>query len=436
MKMRIRKHSQAEWLIMYVFVLPFFVAFLTDILMFPPAIKYTIDLVLVLLVFIMYMNRRSIENPQVARIMWVAVLFIIATIVGLVLNFQSIIYYLWGLRNNIRFFLFFLLCTMIVKRDSAERCIQLMDSLFYINVAVALYQCFVLDLQQDHIGGIFGRTKGCDAYSNMYLIIISALHMLRYMNKKESLFKCITRCGLSLFLAAIAEIKIFFVEFVVITLIAMLMTRFSARKFWLAICAVFGMMIGLRIFAAMFPNFADFFDLNNMVESASSDRGYTQSGDLNRLTAITISWSRFLNTWPQKLFGLGLGNCDYSSNFDFLVTPFYSRYKNLNYVWFMSSFLILETGLIGLSLYLFFFIRVYRAVKKVEKSGTQNPIYCQLARIMALMTPLLVIYNVALRGECAYMFYFVLALPFIQQPSADRGQTLQVALENQNGGSQ
>ena len=391
--------------------------------MFPPAIKYTIDVALVLLVFIMYMNGRSIDNPPVKRIMWIAVLFTVATIVGLVLNFQSIIYYLWGLRNNIRFFLFFLLCTMVVKRDSAERCIQLMDSLFYINVVVAMYQCFVLDLQNDHIGGIFGSTKGCDGYSNMYLMIISALHMLRYMNKQESIFKCVTRCGLSLFLAAIAEIKVFFLEFVVITLIAMIVTRFSVRKLWFVICAAFSVVIALRVFTAMFPDFADFFNLNSMVESASSDQGYTQSGDLNRLTAIAISWTEFLDTWPQKLFGLGLGNCDYSSNFDFLVTPFYLRYKNLNYVWFMSSFLMLETGLIGLSLYCFFFIRVYRVAKKVEKSGTQNPIYCQLARIMALIAPLQIIYNVALRGECAYMFYFVLALPFIRQPSANRGQT-------------
>ena len=148
-----------------------------------------------------------------------------------------------------------------------------------------------------------------------------------------------------------------------------------------------------------------------------SKKGYTFTNDINRLSALTISWNKFLNTWPQKLFGLGLGNCDYSSNFDFLTTPFYAENSDLNYTWFSSSFMMLETGMVGLGLYLYFFIRVYWSARIVQKGEQQAPVHCQLARIVALLAPVLIVYNSSLRMECGYMLYFVLAMPFMKKRS-------------------
>lgn len=416
MKLRIKKRSQAEWLIMYIFILPFAFSFLMDMLFFPAFIRYTIDLALVLLLLIMYINKRTLEDSNVTGIMLVVVVFILVTIVGLVLEYQSIIYYLWGMRNNIRFYLFFLLCTIVMKRDDADFCMKLMDSLFYVNAIVALYQGFILNEHQDRIGGIFGTSKGCNGYINIYFIIIVAWHMLRYMNAKETFSKCMSRCGLALVVAAISELKMFFLEFIIITILATFMTKFSIRKCWAIIAAVVSVVVGIEIVTIIFPNYVGWFNLPTIIESAVSNGGYTYTNDFNRLTAITMSWNKFLKTWPQKLFGLGLGNCDYSSNFDFLTTPFYRQNKHFNYVWFSSSFMLLETGLVGLLVYIFFFIQVYKAANTVEKNDAQSQIYCQIAKIMALMAPVLIIYNGSMRMECAYMFYFVLALPFIRQP--------------------
>jgi hypothetical protein len=46
-----------------------------------------------------------------------------------------------------------------------------------------------------------------------------------------------------------------------------------------------------------------------------------------------------------------------------------------------------------------------------------NPIYSQLAKIMAVMSLIMIFYNSALRTEAGYIMYFVLALPFIRRKS-------------------
>lgn len=133
---------------------------------------------------------------------------------------------------------------------------------------------------------------------------------------------------------------------------------------------------------------------------------------MNRLTAIHISLS-YLPTLGEKLFGLGLGNCDYSS-FDFLVTPFFAAHEQLHYVWFSTAFLVLETGLVGFGLYCLFFVSVYLGATARQKSGRADPHSCRLARVLAIMCFVLMIYDASLRTEAAYMMYFVLALPFIR----------------------
>ena len=415
MIVRIRKRSQSQWLALYAFVMPFAFAFLIELLHFPSFIRYTVDAVLVLLVLLAYLNKRIVLDPLVTDVMRVVLVFFLLTIVGQMLEYQSIIYYLWGTRNNFRFFIFFLMCTIVLNRDDADFCIKLMDGLFYINLAVTMYHVLVLNVHQDEVGGIFGISVGCNGYTNMYLMIICAWYMLRYMNNLVSLPKMAVRCGLALLIAAVAELKVFFFEFLLITAIATMITKFSFRKFAVIMFAAVGFLVSIRIVQTMFPTFSDWFTFDSIVEYASSEQGYTQANDFNRMSAVAISWNRFLDTWPRKLFGLGLGNCDYSSNYEFLITPFYKQYKALNYVWFSSSFMILENGLIGLVLYVLFFLRVHRAAKIVEKKDPEYQVYCQLARIMAIMALVLIIYNCSLRMECAYMYYFVLALPFIKK---------------------
>lgn len=421
MTLKIKKRSQKEWLVLCALMLPFLFFFFVELCQLPSAVKYIIDVLWIFLLLLMLLSRAKLPNRQSKIIALLLGLFSGLTLIGFVLEFQSPLYYLWGIRNNIRFFVLFIACVMYLSKEGADSFLRLMDKLFYINFAVTIYQFTVMRIHQDNLGGIFGVEKGCNGYTNIFLLIVVIWHVLHYMNGKENFTPCMVKVLISLLIAALAELKIFFVEFVLVVVLATLITKFSARKLWIIVIGAIGFLIGLEIINNLFPYFANWFKMAEIIELLTSKTGYTNSNDINRLTFYPIIMERFLDTWPRKLFGLGLGNCDYAEGYDFLTTPFYIMNRNLHYEWFSSAFLLLETGIIGLGLYLWIFVQIYFGARQREKKGLADPTFCQMARIMAIMCPILVIYNGSLRTEAGYMVYFVLALPFLKKDGRSPG---------------
>ena len=287
------------------------------------------------------------------------------------------------------------------------------DIVFVLNFLLTLYQFFVLDIKQDNLGGFFGTHFGCNAYTNVFLMVVITLSIIRYMNQHESAWLCLAKCGLALLIAAMAELKMFILEFVMIVVLAILLTKFSRRKIFLLVGAGVGVILGIQIMIKIFPGWANWFNIQSIWETAISSAGYTGQGDWKRLTAVPIAWNTFLTTWPQKLFGLGLGNCDFGP-IAAMTSPFYIEYFQTNYYSFSSGIIMLETGLIGMIVYLMFFVMVFIGAHKLEISGQGNVDYCQFAKIMSLMCFVLFLYNCTLRIEIGYMVYFSLALPFIE----------------------
>ena len=415
MVIRIRKRPQEEWLLLYILVMPFLFFALVDVLMIPAAIKYTIDLVWLFLAVAMLILKVSLPNPQLRKVMVVSLALLLVSFVGFVVEYQSVLYYLWGLRNNARFFVFFAACAVYLSKQTADDCMKLLDKLFWINLVVTAYQFFIMGKQQDHLGGIFGVDKGCNAYTNIFLVIVTSWHIVRYMNKKESFRKVLAFCLPTLIIAALAELKFFYGEFVVILIAALLITRFSMRKVWILLGGTVSLVVGAIVLDQVFDGlFSRWFNLTSIWNSLTASTGYTNANDMNRLTVFPIVMSRFLDSGLAKLFGLGLGNCDVAEGYDFLTSAFYHNYAHTHYTWFSSAMMLLETGLIGYGLYNMFFIRLFFAARQRLKASLGDASFCELAMIVAMICPLLIIYNSSLRTEAAYMLYFVLSLPFLR----------------------
>ena len=408
-----RRKSTAEWLVLFVLVMPFLFFLLIDVFHLPSLVKYTVDIGWVCLLFFMLRDKRGFPNAQTKTLARIGGLFFLSTLLGFFLNYQSLFYYLWGLRNNARYFVYFFACVLFVRERSVEYYLRFFDVLFWINLPVVLIQYFTMELTGDFLGGIFGIEKGCNAYMSIFMTIITAKSILCYMSRREKLLVCLLKCAAALLIAILSELKMFVLLMFLIVALASLFTEFSFRKLWIIIAVVAGALFAGRAIAVLFPDFADWFSLESVFQSASAETGYTGQNDLNRLTGAAIVLERFLPSFSQKIFGLGLGNCDYAA-FDFLTSPFYLSYGSLNYVWFSSTFLILETGLLGFGLYILFFVAVFITANKREKAKCGNTLYCRLAKIMSIMCLVLIVYNSSMRMESAYMVYFVLALPFIR----------------------
>ena len=405
----IKKRSQPEWLIWLIVVLPFFFGTLNNLLGLPYAIRYILDIVWIMLLIFMYINKRLHNmKAEIALI----ITFFGYTLLVYIIQFQSPLYYLWGFRNNFRFFVAFFAFASFLKVRDFKYYWKFFDIAFWMNAIVTVIQYLFLELEGDSLGGIFGVEEGANAYTNIFFLIIITKSIIFYLENKESTLSCALKCGVALLVSALAELKFFFVEFILILVLAVLFTRFSWKKIGLIFWGALAVIIGASFLTILFPNFEGWFSVKWFLENAISDMGYTASGDLNRLGAIPRINTLWLDGLGEQLFGLGLGNCD-TSNFSFLNTPFFEAYGHMHYSWISYAFMYLECGWIGLLFYWGFFVLLFFRIRKIENRSAGTALsYCRIGKILAICCVIITIYNSSLRVEPGYPMYFVLAMPF------------------------
>jgi len=412
--MQIKRRTQSEWLIWLIVVMPLLCGAMIDFLGVPGSLKYSLDIVwgLLALYLLLSVREKHSQTYGVKQISIWATVFFLYTLLAYIPQYQSVLYYAWGIRNNFRYYIAFFAFVAFLKTEDIGYYFSLFDKLFWVNAVITVVQYFAFGVYGDHLGGIFGYATGCNGYTNLFFVIISAKTLIGYLNKTESLKKCFVKCVTMLAIAAIAELKFFYIEFWIIIVMLVLSADFSWRKLYIIIFGTLGVILGAYGLMILFPNFAGFLSVEGILEIAASKKGYTSSGDLNRLTAIPIISRRFLKTGAQQFFGLGLGNCD-TSSFEFLNTPFFRKNGWLHYSWMSYAEMYLECGWIGLVFYFGFFVLVYFGANRVRKTSTgMKNTYCRIAMIMAVICMAISIYNNSLRTESGYMAYFVLALPF------------------------
>lgn len=415
---RIRKRTQAGYIILFIVLMPFFFGLLNSLLQLPNATRYSIDFawffLLFLLIYFQHSIRYQYERPL---LLWLAA-FVVTSACLYVLKFQSPIYYLWGVRNNFRFYPFFLAACVFQTEQDAEDYLKLFDILFWTNAVVSFVQYFVFDLRQDYLGGLFGAEQGCNAYTNIFFVIIVAKSLIYFLNRKESIYSCVAKCVTALAIAAMAELKFFMIEFVLIIAMAVLLTHFSWRNLMIIVGGLAAVSVGTSLMILIFPNIAKDMSLFGLLKMASSAQGYTNSGDLNRLTSISTINKWLLRDLPNQLIGKGLGNCE-NSTFAIANTYFYKRYYWTHYTWMSTAFMYLEMGYIGLTFLYGFFVLNYFVLQKRQKMADANVPHCQLAKIVSVCAIGLLIYNSSLRLESGFMVYLVLAFPYMRKQYKD-----------------
>lgn len=397
-------------MMLFIFFFPAAQAFLTELLPIPDAIKFLCDGFLVLLLLKLFSQRfTKIDNYSMPFVVIVGLFFFI-TLVGYLFNYQSVFYYLWGLRNNIRMFVAFFAFAYLVDWEDAKGWIKALDVLFVINFAVVILQYFS-GYGQDYIGGIFGTSKGCNGSLLIFLCIVFAKTILSFMRGEEKMSKCIFVSVASLLVSTLSELKMFFILFILILFMASFMTAHSIKKtLFFAFGAVLVVLFS-TLLTVLYKDFTDFLSFDSLIK-ALTDTGYATDEDIGRFTALPVISQRFLPGFFRKLFGLGLGNCD-SSSLSMFNTPFFESHQTVHYSYFSYAFLFLETGFVGLALYASFFVASFFVSRKLKKLEMADEFACQMSIILSVISLILLVYNSSLRMEIGFMLFFVLALPII-----------------------
>lgn len=417
--LRFRRRTLPQNLAIYLVAMPFLLSFFIDFLGVPSMLKYTLDVVWCLLLLHLLVRRKLVIRRTLLPFFLLILFWVIYTFIGFLLNYQSAFYYLWGLRNNFRFYVGFFTFAMLLDSEDADACLKMMDVMFWINAAVSIYQYFVLGYEQDYLGGIFGVERGCNACSIIFFAIVISRTVLNYMNGQEKMLACFSKCAATLFIAAFSELKVFFVFFVLIVGMSAVMTKFSARKVALILLLAGVFMVASTILTTVFGASSNI-SIQRIIQLVTA-ANYATENDLGRFTAIGILSRRILTDWPSRMFGMGLGNCD-TSAFAICNTPFYTAHSAMHYTWFSSAMLFLETGFLGLGINLLFFFLIFIYAAKIRKSDQGNLLHCQIAMIMAAVCVALTFYNSSLRMDVAYIAYFSLSLPFMKKSRCNSGR--------------
>ena len=281
----------------------------------------------------------------------------------------------------------------------------MLDWLYVVNFFAVIVQ-FATGFRQDYLGGLFGVQKGCNGG------LIVSKSVLAFMRNEESTVKCLVFAFMGLFIAALAELKIFFIIFIAVVIMAAVMTKTSSKKMIFISLSAVMIIVFSSVLSLMYDEFTGFLSIDKLWE-ALLNPNYATKEDIGRFTAIPTISEYFLVSLPDKLFGMGLGNAD-TSSLSIFNTQFHDMYGSLHYAIFSYSFLYLETGITGLLIYVSFFVVSFVVSLKLYKSKKANESVCQLAMILSVICGIFMVYNTALRTEmAAYLMFFALALPLI-----------------------
>lgn len=412
-------------LCLFVFYFTLFVGFFTFNFDIPISILYVCDAVVLFLVIILAKKNIGTIQKKPMDILFIPVmiLMIVGSICA-VFNGFSISRWLWSIRNWGRLFAFCLIAFAVLKKKDCDKLCQFSLKLYHVNVVIVLCQFLFLKNRygQDALNGLFGRETS-SVHITMTLIVV-AIATAQYAAKQMGWNKFMRTMIEAFIVAIVAELRVIPIIVVIIVAAAYFVTfRMTIKSMCRAVLfvgiVVFFISCASYLLKIFYPDTALNYSLEGIIGAASTKGGYGYSGGIDRLTFMTvINESVFTKFW-ERIFGIGIGNAEYSA-IESLCSPFYYVYgKNLSYLNFSSAMLYIETGLIGLTLYFTSFIAVllhfFNLTRKTLKEKDKKSIlfYGTFGCEMAIINVFYIIYNNLQRTDISYLLGFYLAVAFI-----------------------
>lgn len=396
--------------IIYDFLIKFFISELG----LPYFLNYLTDVFTVLIFLCVYKSNQKYFINSRFKIMWIYILmyFVLCTLSSL-FGFVPLFLYIWALRNSFRFLLFFIGCVTCLDLEDEEKIIKILLGLQGLNIVLTLYQYLIKGYENDFLGGVFGYGQGVNGGTNLFFCILLILVINRYLNKKEKLSNLFFVIVSTLSLAVLSEIKVYYLEFILIVVMAFVINKRSKKTMIFGLILIVTLFIGLNVLQR---NDAVFY---NMITSSEalydySRNAYGNSRIIGRVTGISQINERFFeNNAFLKLFGFGFGNCESSSSIAIFNSRFSQLYDSYNYKFFAYSMVYLETGMVGLIFYLcFFVICAIHALK--NRIIFKNPEICGIIVSVVAICIISTWYNYSMKIEYAYFVYLILAFGAIE----------------------
>lgn len=378
----------------------------------PSFLNYITDIVNIILLIGVIFNLKKNKGRKIKNnpIIFAYMLFFI-NFISFFIDYSNIALFLWGFRNIYRFFIFFYCCIYVLNKEDIIKIFKFLEKIYIINFFVCMYEYFINGIKFDSLGGIFGNNLiGGNGPLNVFIILMSIYYFVMYLNKQKKIFSLLCVLATSLIIASIAELKIVFFEIILLLVLIPIFIKFNLK---MLITVIITLLIGygaLSIYIQLYPNNKDFLSID-FVEEYTLNSSYGSTTDINRLSAIsTINERYFFNNIKYKFIGLGLGNAE-TSQISMLNSNFYKNYGHtFKYTWFSHAFMYIESGYVGLILYIIFFLKItYDSFMNKNKDPLISVTF-----LFSIYCIIFLFYNQSLRIETmGYTIFFVLSIPYI-----------------------
>lgn len=408
--MKIRLRHLIEFQLYYMLVIKSFIS----ILHIPEASKYLLDVNIVLMMALSIASLpRIFKDRDFKKLNSYIVLYMVAMVVIAFVKNVAPGQILWAIRNNYFFIIFFFICTLALNKKDVERIFDNIVKLQAYNVFCVLIEYFFMHKKNDYLGGMFGMEQGCNVYLNIYMVVITAYTVVRYLYKKSSVSVMLAVIISNSVISAFSELKFYYFELAIILVLALVLSGKSSKNLYIVVFIVGALFVGIRILSLVNTESINILSsVDSILEYGADDYANEEGFIITRLTSFyQINEYFFNDKLANKLLGFGLGSCESSKTFRWANSSFATMHEDTGYRNLTVSVNYLETGYIGLILFIAIFILLFMKARKFKgKISKENADILVCAQTII---PLLIInfwYNASIRIESAYLSYFVLSL--------------------------
>lgn len=382
----------------------------------PRTLLYVND-ALNVLIFVFALYERKATAQYTSLIIGLMVLYCSFGVVGGILNAEKPLTLVWGYRNIVRYFMYFYTCIVFLKKSDIDIVLRVVSIVFWVSVPLCAVEKFLVQYPEgtivgDMVGGVFWNFSGSNLPLNLIICLYLILIASRYFNRAIKTWFFVVTLIAATFMAATAELKVYFAEMIVILIAAMMGKGISWRSIGTVLLGAVALAAASSYFvmlnAGTSTTYASNYSLQGYIDYATRDSGYTGSNDLNRFTGIgTVATTIFNNDPLKLLFGIGLGNADYTN---FFSTSFYDQHYSMHYQWFHAIWMFVENGYVGVILYLAIIIVACHACAMYVPVGRIRT----MTRVTCVLMIVLFFYNITLRMEpSGYLLMLIIAIPYI-----------------------
>lgn len=302
--------------------------------------------------------------------------------------------FILDLRLAVPGMLFWYVCILGLDTKYYESIKDMFLGLCHVNFAVTLFEFIVLHEIQDRLGGIFGLYVGVNTLTNVFICIVTIIALQKAFQSKITIFNALIIVAENIIVASLAELKVFYVELIVIYITLFLLNRFSIKTILCVVAGVGIFTVGLRMLYYYQPYYAGFFTLDGIIDSFNN--AYSTNRGLTRGTGIPYIETHFLNSIFQRYFGLGVGNVNFSST-PLLSSEFYERYGYLKYNWFAHIYKFTESGWLGIITFIGFYVSHLICVDSHQKNINMENM--NIAKTLAVVCIIFFVYDTTLMNQ-------------------------------------